>query len=285
MKVIITGANGQLGTSIKKFQEEFPEIDFVYTDVDELNITDETKLEEFFSHQDFDYLVNCAAYTAVDKAEEDEENARLLNVKAVELLAKSSKKYNFKIIHISTDYVFGGKHFRPYTEEAIPEPESVYAATKYNAEKILTELSDDAIILRTSWLYSEYGNNFVKTILKLAKDRNELKIIADQIGTPTYAGDLASAVMTVIMNYPKNNKTEVYHYSNQGIASWYDFAFEIISQAKLKCNILPIKTEQYPLPAKRPFYSVMDKQKFTETFNVKIPHWKQSLKSCILNLT
>jgi len=285
MNVLVTGANGQLGSSLKNLHKDFPKIDFVFTDIEELNITSEIQLEEFFNHQKFDYLVNCAAYTAVDKAEEDQDTARLLNFHAVKLLAEFSKKHNFKIIQVSTDYIFGGKNFRPYTEEAIPEPESVYASTKYDAEKILAELSDNAIILRTSWLYSEYGNNFLKTIIKLATDRNELKIIADQIGTPTYAGDLASAIMTVITNYPENNKTEVYHFSNQGIASWYDFAFEIISQTKLDCNVLPIKTEEYPLPAKRPFYSVMDKRKFTDTFGIAIPHWKQSLKTCILNLT
>ncbi len=285
MNVLITGANGQLGTSLKNLQKDFPKIDFVYTDVDDLDITNKEELKKFLSSQKFDYLVNCAAYTAVDKAEEDQENARLLNVKAVELLAGFSKKYNFKIIHISTDYIFGCKNFRPYTEEAIPSPQSVYAATKYDAEKILTELSDNAVILRTSWLYSEYGNNFAKTILKLAKDRDELRIIADQIGTPTYAGDLASAILTVITNYPKTQKTEVYHFSNQGIASWYDFAVEIVSLSGLKCKITPIRTEEYPLPAKRPFYSVMDKRKYTRAFTAKIPHWKQSLKSCITNLT
>jgi len=284
MKVLVTGANGQLGTSLKNRQKNFSKIDFVFTDVDELDITNEEELEAFFHHQDFDYLVNCAAYTAVDKAEEDQENAMRLNVHAVKLLARFSKKNNFKIIHISTDYIFGGKNFRPYTEEAIPEPESIYASTKYDAEKILAEFSNNAIILRTSWLYSEYGNNFVKTIIKLANEREELRIIADQIGTPTYAGDLASAIMTVINNYPKTQKTEVYHFSNQGIASWYDFAVEIVSLSRLDCNVKPIRTEEYPLPAIRPFYSVMDKRKFTDTFNIEIPHWKESLKTCISNL-
>lgn len=284
MNVLVTGANGQLGNCLKNFKKDFPKIDFVFTDVDELDITNEKELEAFFNKQEYDYLVNCAAYTSVDKAEEDKENAKLLNVHAVKLLAGFSKKFNFKIIHISTDYVFGGKHFRPYTEESIPEPESVYASTKYDAEKILAQISNNSIILRTSWLYSEFGNNFLKTIIKLASNRDELKIIADQIGTPTYAGDLASAIMTVITNYPKNKRTEVYHFSNQGIASWFDFAFEIVSQTKIDCKVLPIKTEEYPLPAKRPFYSVMDKSKFTDTFNVDIPYWKQSLKTCISNL-
>jgi dTDP-4-dehydrorhamnose reductase len=284
INILITGANGQLGLSIKALQAKYPDLSFIFTDIEELDITNPSELEKFFSKQKFDFLINCAAYTAVDKAEVEKDKAWQINVQAVEFLANMSVKHHFRIIHISTDYVFSGQHFRPYTEEEFPNPASVYATTKYEAEKRLMELSNTAIILRTSWLYSEYGNNFVKTILKLAKERNELRIITDQIGSPTYAGDLVTALMNIVTNYPKSNSTEIYHFSNQGIASWYDFAVEIICMAGLDCSVIPIRTEEYPLPAKRPFYSVLDKRKFSDTFETNIPHWKLGLKTCITNL-
>jgi dTDP-4-dehydrorhamnose reductase len=284
INVLITGANGQLGLSIKALQSKIPDTHFTFTDIEELDITKLSELENFFSKQKFDFLINCAAYTAVDKAEVEKDKAWQINVQAVEFLANMSVKHNFRIIHISTDYVFNGQHFRPYTEEDSPNPESMYATTKHEAEKRLMELCNTAFILRTSWLYSEYGNNFLKTILRLANEKDELRIITDQVGTPTYAGDLAKAIITVITNYPEPKKTEIYHYSNLGIASWYDFAVEIICLAGLDCKVIPIRTEEYPLPAKRPFYSVLDKRKFTDTFEINIPHWKQSLKTCITNL-
>jgi dTDP-4-dehydrorhamnose reductase len=208
-----------------------------------------------------------------------------VNVKASQLLAEFSQKFTYKLIHISTDYIFNGKHYRPYTEDAIPEPQGVYATTKYEAEQSIQNICSDALILRTSWLYSEFGNNFCKKILKLASERDELRIIADQIGTPTYATDLAEAIITVIRNYPEFDKTEIFHFSNQGIASWYDFAKEIVSLANMECKVTPIRTEEYPLPAPRPFYSVMDKRKYTDTFHCEIPYWKDSLKECISLLT
>jgi len=284
-KILITGGNGQLGYSIKKLQSAFPELEFIFTDVDDLDITNKKILDAYFSEASFDFVVNCAAYTAVDKAEVDKENAFKVNVTAVQNLVTLSNKFDFRLIHISTDYVFDGKHFRPYTEEDLPNPSGVYGSTKFEAEQKIAEISNNAVILRTSWLYSEFGNNFCKTILRMASERDELRIIADQIGTPTYATDLAEAILTVINNYPESGKTELFHYSNQGIASWYDFALEIVSIAKLNCKVTPIRTEEYPLPAPRPFYSVMDRRKFTDTFTTEIPHWKESLKTCISIIT
>jgi dTDP-4-dehydrorhamnose reductase len=284
-KILVTGANGQLGSSLKKLQHNDPELLFTYTDIDDLDITNLQNLDAYFSKNSFDFVINCAAYTAVDKAEEDRENAFKVNVTAVRNLATLANKFNYRLIHISTDYIFSGRHFRPYTEEDLPKPSGIYANTKFDAEQIIAELSNNAVILRTSWLYSEFGNNFCKTIIRLAKEKEELRIIADQIGTPTFATDLARAILMVINNYPESDKTELFHFSNQGIASWYDFAHEIISLAKLDCRVTPIRTEEYPLPAPRPFYSVMDKRKFIDTFNTEIPHWKESLKECISIIT
>jgi len=282
MKVLITGGNGQLGNSIKKLADDYPGIDITYTDVGDLDITSKTDLDEYFKNNPVNYLVNCAAYTSVDKAEEDPETARLINTTAVENLVDFSEKYGFVLIQISTDYVFKGHHYRPYTEEDKPAPEGIYARTKAEAEDIVMKKSGKGIVLRTSWLYSEYGNNFLKTILNLADNREELTIICDQIGTPTYAGDLAKVVLEIIQKgYDKKN---LFNFSNEGVASWYDFAMEIIDLSGKKCKITPIVSEEYPLPAPRPFYSLMSKKKFTDIFEYRIPHWKDSLSLCIRNM-
>ena len=282
MKVLITGSNGQLGNSLNKCADAYPDIEVIYTDVSELDITNRADLDNYFKSTTINYLINCAGYTAVDKAEEDPEQARLINTIAVDNLAYFSKKHGFTLIQISTDYVFSGQHYRPYTEEDNTAGNGVYAKTKAEAEDIVFEKTLDGIVLRTSWLYSEFGNNFLKTILKLADDRDELRIIADQIGTPTYAGDLAEAALEIIhQNYKEK---AVFNFSNEGIASWYDFANEIVNLSGKKCEVTPISTEEYPLPAPRPFYSVMSKKKFTDTFKVKIPHWKDSLFLCLQNM-
>lgn len=283
MKVLVTGSNGQLGSSIKSLALNFPKIEFIYTDIDDLDLTNKADLNNYFKDNKFDYLVNCAGYTAVDRAEEEPEKARLVNVTAVENIVEQSNLNNIILIHISTDYVFGGKNFRPYTEEDMPDPLSIYAITKRDAETHVIKNCNNGIILRTSWLYSEYGKNFLKTILALADKNSELRIIADQIGTPTYAGDLSRAILEIINQNFKT--TSLFNFSNQGVASWYDFANGIVQVSGKDCLVTPISTEEYPLPAARPFYSVMDKRKFTTTFNYKIPHWTDSLQKCLADMS
>lgn len=282
MKILVTGANGQLGMSIKNLEKEYPHHQIVCTDVEDLDITRREELERYFETNPVEYLVNCAAYTAVDRAEEDTVTAMLLNGKALTHLSACANLYGFTLIHISTDYVFSGKHHKPYREEDPPGPVSAYGRTKLEGEKAVLDRCKSGIILRTSWLYSEYGSNFLKTILRLSAERDELKIIDDQLGTPTYASDLARAIFTLAdLNY---SETGLFHFSNEGAASWYDFAKEIIALSGRKCRVTPIPTEAYPLPAKRPYYSLMSKRKFTSTFSYSIPHWKDSLGDCLKNM-
>jgi dTDP-4-dehydrorhamnose reductase len=229
-------------------------------------------------------LINCAAYTAVDKAEIDKEIAKQLNTYAVENLAKVAQMKDIFIIHISTDYVFDGRGYKPYQEYDETNPLSVYGSTKQAGEQALLASGCRAVIIRTSWLYSEYGANFVKTMLHLGSEREELKVVSDQIGTPTYAHDLAEAIMQIILQNEKVQRTEIYHYSNEGVASWYDFAIEIMRSGRRKCRALPIPTEQYPTPAQRPYYSVLDKRKIKSQFPIIISYWKDSLKVCIKNI-
>ncbi|MDX9881842.1 MAG: dTDP-4-dehydrorhamnose reductase [Prolixibacteraceae bacterium] len=281
-KLLITGANGQLGSEIKKVSGQFPELEFLFTDVAELDITNPEKVAAFFSENKPAFLINCAAYTAVDKAEADEETARLINATAVSILAEQSAKVNCRMIHISTDYVFDGKASQPYTEDAPVNPQSAYGRTKLEGEQLCMKNNPQSIIIRTAWLYSAFGNNFVKTMLRLGRERDELRIVADQIGNPTNAADLAHAILTIISSVVAGQKpfeTGIYHYSNEGIASWYDFTVAIIKHAGLSCKVIPITTDEYPLPAPRPAYSVMDKSKIKRIFGIEIPHWKESLNN------
>lgn len=280
LNVLVTGSNGQLGSEIHELSTNYP-YQFFFMDRTQLDIDDAEALEQFILTHAINAIVNCAAYTAVDKAETETEKAYAINANAVKTLASLSKKHAIKLIHISTDYVFDGTHFQPYCENHTTNPLSVYGKSKRAGEEALLEVNPtNAIIIRTSWVYSSYGNNFVKTMLRLAKERESLNVIYDQIGTPTYAKDLAYAILEIL---PKiDTKTvEIYHYSNEGVASWYDFAKEINSCANLTCKIEPITTEQYPLPAKRPYYSLLDKAKIKKTFGITIPYWKESLKVCL----
>ena len=282
MKILVTGAQGQLGLSIRKIEPEYPELSISYTDVEELDITDSRALTAHFEKNPIDYVVNCAGYTAVDRAEEEEDKAMLINAAAVKNLAECADTFGFTLIHISTDYVFSGRHYRPYTEKDEPGPISVYSRSKHAGEQAVINHCKHGIILRTSWLYSEYGNNFLKTILNLASQREEIRIIGDQVGTPTYAGDLARAILELVhRNYSKKS---LFHFSNEGVASWYDFGVEIVRLSGKKCTVIPIPTEAYPLPAERPFYSLMSKAEFTGTFRYSIPHWRDSLEKCMNNL-
>ncbi len=279
-QILITGANGQLGSEIKKIAVNFPGLEFLFTDIVELDITNQGKVAAFLAEHKPVFLVNCAAYTAVDKAEADEKTARLLNATAVSILAEQSAKINCRMIHISTDYVFDGKANRPYSEDAPINPQSAYGRTKLEGEQICMKNNPRSMIIRTSWLYSAFGNNFVKAMLRLGNERDELKIVSDQIGSPTNAADLAQAILTIISSVADEQKAfepGIYHYSNEGIASWYDFTCAIADFAGLPCKVIPISTNEYPLSAPRPEYSVMDKSKIKHTFDIEIPHWKDSL--------
>lgn len=279
-KVLITGANGQLGSEINKIATQFPNIEFCFTDVAELDITNSEKVAQLLADFQPGFLVNCAAYTAVDKAETDLEFASLLNATAVGILAEQTAKASCKMIHISTDYVFDGKGPRPYTEDHPTGPQSVYGLTKLDGERLCQKYNPQHLIIRTSWLYSAFGNNFVKTMVRLGNEKPEIGVITDQIGTPTNAADLAQAILTIISSTETGEKTFVpgiYHYSNEGVASWYDFTKAIFDIAAIHCNVKPIASEDFPSPVQRPAYSVMNKSKIKLIFGLQIPHWRDSL--------
>lgn len=271
MKILITGAKGQLGSELSKI---IP--DAILADKEELDITNFEAVKQFVNNNKIDTIINCVAYTAVDKAEDDEENAYKVNVLGAENLAKT----NCKLIHISTDYVFDGKNCKPYIEDDKTGPLSVYGKTKLESENIVLKNNKQAIVIRTAWLYSTYGNNFVKTMLRLGKEKESLNVVFDQVGTPTYAKDLAEIIKIIIPNI--NEKTSgIYHFSNEGVCSWYDFATEIMSLSNLNCKVKPILSIEYPTKATRPFYSVLNKNKIKKTFNVEIRHWKEALMECL----
>lgn len=284
MKILITGANGQLGNEIKAISANFS-WSFDFTDIKELDLTNLDKVKAYLLRTKPDYVVNCAAYTAVDKAESDTAGAELINARVPENLSILAKNLNFKLIHVSTDYVFSGESFIPWKEEDPTIPESVYGATKRLGELLVLKNSK-SIIIRTSWLYSIYGNNFVKSLLKIGSERESLGVVFDQIGTPTHAADFAKAILEIISFSDKNNNwlNGIYHYSNEGVASWYDFAVEIMELAQIQCKVKPIESKEYPLPAPRPCFSVMNKSKIKNTFDIQIPHWKESLKNAIKQL-
>ena len=280
MKILVTGSDGQLGRSLRKKFENDPDIEAVFTDVDTLDITDRNALERFFSDNHFDILVNCAAYTAVDRAESDDLMAARLNTQAVGYMAEVASRYNVRIIHISTDYVFSGDSSRPYVENDEPYPHSIYGRTKLEGEGILKSFCPDSVIIRTAWLYSEYGNNFVKTMHRLGKEKGAVSVVSDQIGTPTYAGDLADAIHSVVKN--KEWHPGIYHFTDEGVASWYDFAIAIFELSGMKnVKVTPINTVNFSAPAKRPQYSVLSKNKIKSTFGLSIPYWRDSLERCI----
>jgi len=277
--ILITGANGQLGSELRAASSLYPDVRFTYTDRNELDITDAIAVAKFMASGKFNYLINCAAYTAVDKAESDQDTAFAINALAAGILAKACSQLDVRFVHVSTDFIFDGNLARPLLEDDTPKPLSVYGATKLDGELKVLANDPQALILRTSWVYSSYGNNFVKTIWKLCKERETLGIIFDQIGTPTYAKDLAHAILAITIG--KKWIGGVYNYSNEGVASWYDFALAIRDNAGLKTKISPIETSQYPTPAVRPKYSVLNKKKFKDTFKLEIPYWRDSLNSCM----
>ncbi|WP_422081512.1 dTDP-4-dehydrorhamnose reductase [Ulvibacterium sp.] len=280
-KLWITGGNGQLGMELRELSKTHGEHDFVFTDQDQLDITDHAAVTRFVAEHQPDVILNTAAYTAVDRAETDAETAYAVNHLAVAHLAKLAKESNMKLIHISTDYVFEGTAQTPYTESDTPNPQTVYGKSKWEGEKALLEVNpSNSVIIRTSWLYSSYGSNFVKTMLRLGQEKSEIKVIADQKGTPTYANDLAKAILEILPNI-KNKDTEIYHYSNEGISSWYDFAKAIFALKKIAVKVNPIKTAEFPTRAKRPHYSILNKRKIKETYGIKISSWEDSLARCL----
>lgn len=279
MKILVTGSNGQLGNEMRVLSAEHPKHTYFFTDIAELDITDKAAVSEFVAANAIDLIVNCAAYTNVDKAEEDEATAMKINADAVAILGSQG----VKVIHVSTDYVFSGDEHVPCREIDPVAPRTAYGRTKYEGEKRLLAACPEAVILRTAWLYSEYGNNFVKTMIKLGKEKESLGVVFDQIGTPTYAADLAAAIFTVIecpMWHPG-----IYHFTNEGVCSWFDFTIAIHELAGIKnCHVSPILSEEYAYKTPRPHYSVLDKSKFKKTFNTDIPYWLDGLRRCIAKL-
>jgi dTDP-4-dehydrorhamnose reductase len=284
MHILVTGSKGQLGSEIQKISKNYTDYKFTYTDIDELDITSKKDVNKFVSDNNFDIIINCAAYTAVDKCETEKNASRKVNVIAVKNLAMACADNNISFIHISTDYVYDGKNHIPYKESDFTNPESYYGQTKLEGEQVIDEYSIKAVIIRTSWLYSSFGNNFVKTIIKHATAKDELNVVYDQIGTPTYAGDLATIILDNIKELELLEGINLYNFSNEGVCSWYDFAKEIVSLKNIKCNIYPIETKDYPLPAPRPAYSILNKDKIKTQLNTSIPYWKDSLKKCLKEL-
>ncbi len=279
--VLVTGGKGQLASCLKDTSKHLENYKFIYVDVDDLDITNTSDVDAFFNSNSIDYCINCAAYTAVDKAESETELAKKVNEMGVIHLAKACKKHHATLIQISTDFVFDGHKANLYKEQDSAKPLSVYGKTKLNGEMAASKL-EKHIILRTSWLYSEYGNNFLKTMLRLGKEKESLSVVCDQIGTPTYAGDLAELIIKMIVEQCDTYGT--YHYSNEGVASWYDFAKAIFDLSETNIKLLPIKTDEYPTPAKRPKFSVMDKAKIKEALHIEIPYWRTSVKVCLSKL-
>ena len=283
--ILVTGVNGQLGSEIRCLIDHQPSaIDhqrFYFTDRDALDITNKKAIDQFVQNNAIEIIINAAAYTAVDKAEEDENSANKVNYLATRHLAEVAKEHGVKLIYISTDYVFDGKNHTPYNEDDKTNPNSIYGKTKLLGEEAMKEINPkDSIIIRSSWIYSSFGTNFATTMLRLGKERDELGVIFDQVGTPTYARDLAKAILEILPNI-HNDTVEIYHYSNEGVSSWYDFAKEIMRMAKIECKVNPIETKEYPTPATRPHYSVLNKSKIKKKFGITIPYWKESLDNCL----
>lgn len=304
MNILVTGCNGQLGNCIKKYADLNTQYNYIFTDIDvskelenmskfdsykrfrqnwkfkNLDITNYNDILQLLKEENVNMIINCAAYTNVDKAEDEPKLAYNVNMSAVDNLAKAAVEVGAKMIHISTDYVFDGKRYKPYNENNITNPIGVYGLSKCKGEEVMYDiLGDNGIIIRTAWLYSNYGKNFVKTMIKLGREKDELKVVFDQVGTPTFAEDLVSVIFTII----NSDKWVggIYHYTNEGICSWYDFAATIMDLYKLNCKVLPVYSNEYLTKAKRPYYSVLDKTKIKKTYNIEIPYWQDSLKKCL----
>ncbi len=282
IKILVTGSNGQLGSSLSSLKNKFSDYSFLFTDIKDLDLTNFSEVEKYIAINNIDVIINCAAYTNVDKAEDEFRIADEINNLAVKNLAKLAKKFKLKLIHISTDYVFDGNSLKPYKETDKPNPQSIYGLTKMNGEEAIMKINpSDSLIIRTSWLYSEYGHNFVKTILKLSEGKEKISVVSDQIGSPTYANDLAQAILQLIPLLINKN-VQLFHYANKGTCSWFQFAEEIINLSTRKCIIEPIPSEEFITKANRPKFSLMNTEKIEGTYQLVIPYWKDSLKKCLL---
>jgi len=283
--ILVTGSSGQLGQSLKRLSSDYPQYEMMFVSRDELDLSRTESIEQFFHQHQFDLIINCAAYTAVDKAESEPELADKANHLAVKKLAEIACLQKSKLIHVSTDYVFNGQHSMPYLETDAVEPQGVYGLTKLLGEQALAAaMPENSLIIRTSWVYSEFGSNFVKTMLKLGQARDSLTVVFDQIGTPTYAHDLATDIMAIAGHSSFNSvnfTSDIVHYSNEGVCSWYDFAKSIFELSTVDCRVEPIEAKEYPTPAVRPHYSVLNKTKIKDCYGVEIPYWKDSLQICL----
>ena len=281
-KIIVTGANGQLGKELQDLSIKYPAYAFYFFSRAELDISDVRKVEDIFNQLQPEFCINCAAYTAVDKAETEKDAAFKINADGVQNLAKVSAQHHTKMIHISTDYVFDGSDSNPYKEDHSTGPINIYGASKLKGEQLCLQANPGSIIIRTSWVYSAHGNNFVKTMVRLMEAKPELKVVNDQWGSPTYAADIAEAIMQIIQS--KKWVPGIYHFSNDGVTNWYEFAQEIKNFLKSSCLVLPIPTEQYPTPAKRPQYSILNKEKIKSQFSIQLIPWQKSLHACLQKL-
>lgn len=277
--ILVIGANGQLGSELKKLSSAYSQYTFTFLTKDEFPLNDTERIKDYLKSNQFDFLINCAAYTAVDKAESEKELAWQINATAVGVLAAACRDNNIKFLHISTDYVFDGTAKDPYTVDDLTNPQTVYGASKLEGERLAMNENSDAIIIRTSWVYSSYGNNFVKTMLRLFQEKEEISVVNDQIGSPTYAADLAGLIMKMISL--GQWYAGIYHFSNEGVISWYDFANAIKKISGSNCKISPISTSAYPTPAKRPAYSVLNKNKIQQLYGIQFRDWKESLADCL----
>jgi dTDP-4-dehydrorhamnose reductase len=284
VNILVTGSNGQLGSEIREASSSYPYFHFFFTDIEELDITDPEEVQDLFRENNIDIVINCAAYTAVDKAEQEPEKAMHINRDAVANLCAACKAGEAYMIHISTDYVYDGLNSHPYLESDPVSPASSYGRSKLAGEDAMLSCLDKGMIIRTSWLYSTYGNNFVKTILKKGGEKGELNVVNDQHGCPTYARDLAMTILNIIPKAVSLQKIDIYHYSNEGQCTWYEFAREAVELAGISCKVLPVTSDKYPQLATRPQYSIMDKTKIKEQFRITVPHWKDSLADCIRKL-
>lgn len=285
--ILVTGANGQLGKSLRSLEGAFPAFEFSFLTKEDLPIQDARQVNEYFKEHRPAFCINAAAYTAVDKAETDKEMAFSVNRDAVGNLAMSGKIYGTKLVHISTDYVFDGTSSHPYKETSPAKPQNTYGESKLQGEQIAEQNDPSSMIIRTAWVYSEYGNNFVKTMIRLMKEREKINVVSDQVGAPTYAGDLAAAILDIVARSYVSSQTwipGIYHYSNKGQISWYDFACTIKELTGSSCQVSPIPTTEYPTPAKRPSFSLLDTYKISKTFNLNIPEWRDSLEVCLAKM-
>lgn len=281
MNILVTGSDGQLGSELKDLAPAYPDYHFFFTDKAQLDVTEEEKVYKFLKKNGISCLINCVGYTAVDRAEENRNDAMLLNATATKYMAAATARVGAMMIHVSTDYVFDGHGFKPYSEGDTANPKTIYGKTKLDGEIEVIFNARRAIIIRTSWLYSRHGQNFVKTVLTKARGGNELRVVFDQIGTPTYAADLARSILDIIHQVPAKVRAEVYNYSNEGVASWYDFAKAIVDIKGIDCQITPILSKDIQTAAKRPPYSVLDKSRIKKEYGLVIPHWRESLEKCL----